>query len=930
MQTSNTHHHPTASGLEDFRISDIMAVIRRSKLRITLLLALSVIVAGVILALSKPSYKATATLILDRATRFQLPGEAQATNTTQLRAEDELSALLSQPVLALTASRSSAPDLPRDLFRSPASQSAPALDFGRLELQVMVEPDDMQTVAGVLRRVRGRPQVLHRLYARIGGGDATSPHSLRVRFLGTNQVEISEPEWFGFRDGNTLGPFDYDPEKAIAYAGLSIRLQAVGEYANQSYTINRISEDGAVRRLEARVHAQLARRDSESIEVIVTDSDPRRAAETANAICQNYIVLSRQGQQRHSERSAVFVEGQIEEQKALLARADEEVVALQASHPEAIDIPARSMSLINQFSALELERAQVQMSRDGIQEALAAMEVDGPAAIARLDKTLPDLMSITHIGEIARLISESHSLGRRDRGRYQSLLEEELVRINRQARQAQLNGKSLDVLLQSVKSGGPAPVLAVGSEGGINGSSPMLDPTVRQLLVQLADIDGQIARAQGALMEEHPSLLEFRVSRAALSAGIIEHLSALQGVLASNAESLRDLETAQQQLIAALPLDEKAAIESAVEALAEQVRVNLRTRLEGISTKLETLEQRAELLGDEIAALPQYEKMLAGPLRRRDTHTDLLKFLENTLQELNISRQAVEPMAELVSPAVSAPTRHSPRVALTLAFSTLMGLIMGIGLSVASVSANRVIRDEGAAERATGLASFGSFPSYSRRIQLPKLVTGELREPLRIIKANLSHALDHGLPVRILSVVSLDRSEGGALANVGLATALSAPGARVLLVDANQSDPSMHVHLGVPRGPGLEEALSGDVPWNEAVYPTEFAGLDVIPSGRANMGRSGLSQESLGDLLKELQSRYDLVVLHLAPIEVNADVHTMAPLVDAMVLLVATDRHESVFVGGHTRRMLQSGANLVGLIYNANCRSRRIGRLFGL
>jgi len=121
---------------------------------------------------------------------------------------------------------------------------------------------------------------------------------------------IEEERWcdaaHAFMDANDLSPtvdliynaaqaadyaeeFDYTPGRALSYRGLTVRLEHVGDVVEGSFRVERVPAYLAVDRLMKRTAVRESTRNSGVITVSVTDTDPFRAAETANALCNNYL-----------------------------------------------------------------------------------------------------------------------------------------------------------------------------------------------------------------------------------------------------------------------------------------------------------------------------------------------------------------------------------------------------------------------------------------------------------------------------------------------------------------------------------------------------------------------------------------------------------------------------------------------------------------
>lgn len=907
----------SSARLEDpLRLVEILQLASRSKWLILLVLLLTLVATLALLSTQEPKYQVRARLLIAEEGFDQVSLSTREGLDFAPRIENELSVLISQPVAEVTVRERPWEEARRALFSATRAEDLDFSEFDELGLQTVVLPEDLTVLPGILRRINGARPPIHRLHARIETSGSSYPSQVRVRFLDAEQFELSIPGPANLWESSRQGPFTYEPGEPVEYEGLTLRLEAFGSFAGCSYLVHHRSEDSAVRSLLQRVSARAIRRDSGVIELTYTDSDPRRAAEVANAMCRNYLVRSVRLGRARAERTAAFLEQQIVEQRALLQVAEAEVIALQAEHPEVIDVQASAKALIDRAAGLEVERARTQLAIVGLQEAIEILEDGDVNGLSRLDRSLPDLVSLAYIDEIGKLGAEAAQLERLDAGRYKATLQEELSRLELQAEEARLRRDGLQVIVESFAAGDVAATAQLETELARiqEGSGTTL------LLAELAMLEARIAVAAGALTETHPEYLELASARTALVTRIREHLRALLNGMSRNAENYAALRDAHQGMLDAIPGQEAATIASAIQELTTRVQANLESQLLGVSAKRRTVEGQLEGVEQSLAQLPEHVRAAAGPLRRRDTHVQLLGFLQSARQEADISREGSMPTARLIDPALPAPARHSPKVVLTLMFGVVLGLILGMGLVFAREMRNGVVHDEQRLEQATGLPCFGTLPQVLRGGYAMDMIDGPLRAPLRIIKANLTHALDEIEQVRSLAVASHKAGAGCSLSNLGIAATFASPDARVLLVDADLGRGELHAQLGLPRGPGLSEVLSGERPWEECVHSTERPGLDLLPAGGAN-SVALLDSVRLKRLLEAWYEAYDLVVLDLSPAEESADAHELAPLIDAAVLAYRDGSATPADVQVDTRRLLQSGTHLVGVIFNSGGRA---------
>lgn len=146
-----------------------------------------------------------------------------------------------------------------------------------------------------------------------------------------------------------------------------------------------------------------------------------------------------------------------------------------------------------------------------------------------------------------------------------------------------------------------------------------------------------------------------------------------------------------------------------------------------------------------------------------------------------------------------------------------------------------------------------------------------LLEEFRIVKRQLlksARASDDSLARRIL-VSSPLPNEGKTFCAINLALAMAAErDGEVLLVDADVAKPSVLSLLGLPKGPGLMDALANpQIAVEDCVIATDIPGLFVLPAGgQTNADSEYLASAHTAEVLARLtQGAPDRVVIFDSP-----------------------------------------------------------------
>lgn len=150
--------------------------------------------------------------------------------------------------------------------------------------------------------------------------------------------------------------------------------------------------------------------------------------------------------------------------------------------------------------------------------------------------------------------------------------------------------------------------------------------------------------------------------------------------------------------------------------------------------------------------------------------------------------------------------------------------------------------------------------------------------------------LQHGQekPVRTVLVVSSAPREGKTVTILNLATALAKkPNTKVLVLDGDMRKPSVSRLLGISARPGLAEILQGKTSYANAMRAVSPLNFYFIPAGDPPVNPLDLLQSQvLVDLMKELASGFDWILLDSPPLALVADAQALAAHADGILLVV--------------------------------------------
>jgi polysaccharide biosynthesis transport protein len=171
--------------------------------------------------------------------------------------------------------------------------------------------------------------------------------------------------------------------------------------------------------------------------------------------------------------------------------------------------------------------------------------------------------------------------------------------------------------------------------------------------------------------------------------------------------------------------------------------------------------------------------------------------------------------------------------------------------------------------------------------------------------------------VRSLLVTSAEAGEGKTTTASHLAITFARAGQRVLLVDCDLQNPSLHRVFGLPLQPGVTEMIRAGSASDCSGLSTHVEGLDLLPAGESAPDTAeSLSGDQAQSALEVLAERYDLLVIDTSPVLHAAETLVLASRVDEVLLVVRAGRTDREVAQYALRQLERAGANVVGGVLN--------------
>lgn len=303
-------------------------------------------------------------------------------------------------------------------------------------------------------------------------------------------------------------------------------------------------------------------------------------------------------------------------------------------------------------------------------------------------------------------------------------------------------------------------------------------------------------------------------------------------------------------------------------------------------------------------------------------HQELYKSLKKRLGEINLAGSLVTDNITVIDPAQIPLKKFKPNLSTNLLFGGLLGLLLGISAAFMREFLDDTVKDIDALERATQLPVLGVMAETSdaNSRQLATATISKPRSPIaeafRSLRTSLRF-MHQGDDTPIIFITSASPNEGKTTTASNLACAYASAGNRVLLVDADLRNPSLHNALGIHAQHGLANYLAGALNSRELIQTTDIPNLYLLTAGSLPDDPAELlASPPMRALLDSAKQNFDQIILDGPPVLGLADALILASQASATLLTVRAEHTRMVMLENALIRLRRAQAPLAGILLN--------------
>ncbi|ELP1739732.1 exopolysaccharide regulatory tyrosine autokinase VpsO [Vibrio cholerae] len=366
-----------------------------------------------------------------------------------------------------------------------------------------------------------------------------------------------------------------------------------------------------------------------------------------------------------------------------------------------------------------------------------------------------------------------------------------------------------------------------------------------------------------------------------------------------------------------------------LEAVRKNLRAELRQLLNGINNELQAAKQSERSLQTEFNQRKSEFQTLTvknakySELKREvQTNRELFDLFLARQKETSASGDFNTTIARFTDQASAplAPSKPNKKLIVLLAFVVSFGFACVVAFIADAMT--DTFADIKQVEKQLALSLLGVVPVV--RKQRGKLDAKayfdeklrELTEAVRTIRT--SYLLAHvNQDQHVVMLTSCLPGEGKTTSSLNLALSL-AQMEKTLLIDCDLRKPAIAHRFGISGSqPGVTNLLNGTQSLEDCVYHDEQSGLDILTAGvYASNPLELLSSSKFSELLADLRTRYQRIVIDTPPCLAVSDSFMLAQYVDSVILVIDANHTRTPVVRDVVGKLTQQGSRIDGVILN--------------
>lgn len=364
-----------------------------------------------------------------------------------------------------------------------------------------------------------------------------------------------------------------------------------------------------------------------------------------------------------------------------------------------------------------------------------------------------------------------------------------------------------------------------------------------------------------------------------------------------------------------------------------------------INDQLSTLSERRSQVKEDISRLPEMQREFLQLSQDMEINREIYLTMLKNYEQLKIARAGEIGYVRVIDMPINTYQTIAPKKRLIWIISSLIGIVLGLLLVLLKSLLRNTVKDPERLEEKTGVPVIATIPRSKTTINLMKNNKNSRRllamvdhdglsyEGIKSLRTSLMFAMS---PISKISTTldnynNKDSKKGkiiviaGEAPNIGksfvssnLAETFSQLNKKVLIIDADMRRGELHKIFTINQNDGLGDYLTDmSVNLENFIHPTSFEFIDFMPRGKhPNNPASLLSTEKFSNLLLQLVSIYDFIIIDTPPVLAVSDAMIIAQYADKVLMVTRYNYSIEGQITYAIKQMNKANITVDGIVLN--------------
>lgn len=331
------------------------------------------------------------------------------------------------------------------------------------------------------------------------------------------------------------------------------------------------------------------------------------------------------------------------------------------------------------------------------------------------------------------------------------------------------------------------------------------------------------------------------------------------------------------------------SVKDKIEKIRPQILENLENERQSLTASRDNLSKTNQGYSSQLQTMPATQKKLVDISRELNIKSDIYTFLLQKKEETSLSFITKGSNSKILNKPESSEFPVSPKNKIVYLASMLLSFILCMGIVTARETLRSNIMYQTEIESLTQLPVICEIAAGDPKN--PLIIGSSQRtlvaEQFRKLRTTLGYLGIGGTRKRIL-ITSAISGEGKSFVALNLANSLALTGKKIVLLDFDLTNPSLHIKLNVKKEIGITEYLQEKKELESILNKTSlnenlfFISAGTLPSNPSEL----ITGPATGKLLNKLDAMFDFIIIDVSPVGPVSDGYILSALCDATLFII--------------------------------------------